>query len=247
MRIVLISDTHSLHRNMTYDVSDFIDPNSTNVIIHSGDMSNIGQQHEVEDFISWFKTLDGFDYKIFIAGNHDLSFENKLEWLEDLLSEENLGPHNCFYLEDSEMLIVDGEFSRPIKVYGSPWQPFFHNWAFNLPRGGDGLNQKWLSIPEDVDILITHGPPFGIRDNIGQIGLGCYLLKRRIEQLKPILSVFGHIHGGAGGYIDKDGTMFVNASTCTEKYKPTNKPIVAELKEVDNKITVEHVEILPTT
>ncbi len=87
----------------------------------------------------------------------------------------------------------------PLKIYGSPWQPEFYNWAFNLPIGPK-LQEKWQAIPTEVDILITHGPPKGIRDKAPSgYDCGCPLLREEImNRIKPRLHVFGHIHDGYG-------------------------------------------------
>lgn len=129
--------------------------------------------------------------------------------------------------------MIDG-----VKFWGSPWQPEFCNWAFNLSRGIK-LKEKWDLIPADTNVLITHGPPMGILDNVtkfnGHTGeleiqhVGCVDLYNRVMELKSLqLHVFGHLHDGYGKQkINK--TIFVNASICTEEYKPTNAPIVVEL------------------
>ena len=238
MRIVLISDSHSLHEQMAYELP------KGDVLIHAGDCTNVGTEKEVGDFINWFQNLE-FDNKIFIAGNHDLPFESRPNWLNTYLYEENLTQSNVTYLRDNFLTLDSPEFSRPIKIYGSPWQPEFYNWAFNLPREGEGLRKKWSQIPDDTDILITHGPAFGILDYVvdkyGQRNVGCELLKERVDELKPLMHVFGHIHYSYGAEKIND-TLFVNASICTEQYNPINKPIVVDLTEVDGKFVVTVVE-----
>jgi Icc-related predicted phosphoesterase len=247
MRIVCISDTHSLHNKIIHPFPE------GDVLIHAGDCTNVGKEKEIEEFIQWFQNIKGFDTKIFIAGNHDFGFENyngirhsnEAPWLYHLINEENLSQSNVVYLHDSEFIIEHPEFSRPIKFYGSPWQPEFYNWAFNLPRNGWELEVKWSQIPDDTDILITHGPPHGCRDFIqdryGGYSVGCELLRFRVEQFNPLVNVFGHIHGAYGSALIKD-TLFVNASTCDEGYKPINKPIVIELKEYDGEIIATHID-----
>ena len=224
------------------------------VLIHAGDISNKGGEKDVKDFIDWFQNLGGWDQKIFISGNHDYCFEriNKpsykgnYEWLSHLMSIENLSQSDVTYLEDSFITIESDEFSRPIKFYGSPWQPWFYDWAFNLPRRGDELKNKWDMIPDDTDVLITHGPPNEIRDFVsnwrqGDMNVGCELLRYQLEnRLKPILHIFGHIHGAYGAALIKD-TLYVNAATCTERYIPSNKPIVVELNEVDGQIIATYL------
>ena len=249
MRIVCISDTHSLHDNMLHQLP------KGDVLIHAGDTSNRGGEKDVTNFIHWFQNLKGYDTKIFISGNHDHCFERinephhkgDYDWLNNLMSPENLSQSDVVYLEDSSFTIETSEFSRPLKFYGSPWQPWFYDWAFNLPRLGTELQEKWNAIPNDVDVLITHTPPNGYGDFINNwrqpnTNVGCELLRIRVEEINPILNVFGHIHEGYGLYTN-DKTIFVNASICTLDYRPTNKPIVVDLNEYDGEIVATYVEI----
>jgi hypothetical protein len=113
-----------------------------------------------------------------------------------------------------------------IKVWGSPWQPEFYNWAFNLPRNGTELEGKWGLIPNDTDILITHGPAWGYVDKIfGQtIPLGCELLTTKIKEIKPKIHVCGHIHSARNVVFDGE-TLFINASVLNERYEYEQKPI----------------------
>ena len=224
------------------------------VLIHAGDCTNVGKPHEVKQFVEWFMNIKGFDTKIFIAGNHDFAFEKRhyphhpgdFDWYYNLMNDENLSQSDVVYLEDNNFTIDYPEFSRPIKIHGSPWQPNFYDWAFNLPRMGDEIKSKWSMIPDDTDILITHGPPQEVRDFVDNwrspSNVGCEILRYEIDnRIKPILHVFGHIHGAYGAAHIKD-TLFVNASTCTERYVPSNKPIIVEIIEHDGKIIANYVE-----
>ena len=248
MRIVCISDTHSLHENMRHTLPE------GDVLIHAGDCTNKGSQRDVEEFVHWYMNIQGYDTKIFIAGNHDFAFENHryphhkgdYDWYYNLMNEENLSQSDVVYLEDNQCIIDSPEFSRPIKFWGSPWQPEFYNWAFNLPRLGEDLKRYWSMIPDDTDILITHGPPNEARDFVnnwrqGSVNVGCELLINRIIDIKPTLNIFGHIHEGYGVYTNEH-TTFVNASICTSAYIPSNKPIVIDLTEVGGKIIATYVE-----
>ena len=244
MRIVCISDTHGLHKIM----EDLNPLPEGDVLIHAGDCTNVGKPNEVKEFVEWFMNVKGFNTKIFIAGNHDFAFEKinqphhrgDFDWFNNIMNEENLSQSDVIYLEDSEFTIESSEFSKPIKFYGTPWQPEFFNWAFNLPRQGKELEEKWNKIPDDTDVLITHGPPHGIRDFVndrfGPNSVGCELLRYRIEQVKPVLNVFGHIHEAYGAAYVKD-ILYVNASTCTERYVPSNKPIIIDLTEIEGILT----------
>lgn len=214
-KLVLISDTHNKHNQVVIPEGD--------ILVHSGDFSGVGKESEVSHFFKWLvKQSDNFEHVIFIAGNHEISFELKPAWLENMI---NKLPDNVHYLQDSEV-VIDG-----MKFYGSPWQPMFYNWGFNLERGLP-LAKKWALIPDDTDVLITHGPPKYMCDYMpwDLINVGCQDLLERIMVVKPKLNVFGHIHVGYG-YKDYEGILFVNASTCNEAYEPVNKPIVVEYKD----------------
>ena len=189
------------------------------ILIHAGDATNRGQIEELTAFNDWFSSLP-HRRKIFVAGNHDWLFEKRPKYAQSLLAE------NIIYLQDSEIEI------EGLKIYGSPWQPRFFDWAFNLNRGAE-LAEKWKLIPNEIDVLITHGPPFGILDETPRGDLaGCEELRKRVGEIaqfgKLKLHVFGHIHFGYGE-TEKFGVRFVNASNCDEDYLPTNPPIVVDL------------------
>ena len=206
-RIVCLSDTH----NCTHE----IDVPDGDILIHSGDATIRGTVEEIASFNRWFARLP-HKQKIFVAGNHDWLFERDNEHARALLSPD------IIYLQDSSIQIGD------LKIYGSPWQPRFYNWAFNLARGAE-MAAKWELIPEAVDILITHGPPNGILDQTpAGDNAGCEELKKRISVLRPRLHIFGHIHLGYGS-AEIEGTRFVNACICDEDYTPSNTPVVVDL------------------
>lgn len=210
-RIVFISDTHTLHRHVSLPKGD--------ILVHCGDFTSRGLEREVVSFIDWLKTqAEEFEHVVFIAGNHDMSFEFAPAYIINIL--EQL-PDNIHYLQDSEV-VLDG-----IKFYGSPWQPEFFDWAFNLPRGNE-LASKWEMIPNDTDVLITHGPPEHVLDRtrLGEY-VGCADLLCRVNEIKPKIHAFGHIHEGYGSKC-LNGVTFINASICTLNYKPYNAPVVVE-------------------
>lgn len=209
MRIVCISDTHLSHEAGKIQIPD------GDILIHAGDGTLEGSVREIQVFLRWLK---GFHHrhKIFIAGNHDRLFE------QDPGLARSLVPRSITYLQD-EAVVVDG-----LRIHGSPWQPEFMGWAFNLPRG-PRLREKWKRIPEGVDILVTHGPPAGILDQPphGE-HVGCADLREAVERLQPKLHVFGHVHHGHG--MSKIGaTTFVNASVWDESFEPNNAPLVVDL------------------
>jgi Icc-related predicted phosphoesterase len=214
MKIVCLSDTHNCNELIKVPDGD--------MLIHAGDATDHGSIPEVSAFSKWFASLP-HRYKIFVAGNHDWLFETYDFYARNLLGE------SVIYLQDS-FVEIEG-----LKIYGSPWQPRFFDWAFNLERGTQ-LAEKWKLIPNDTDILITHGPPFGVLDEVPRgtwiENTGCEELRRRVEEIsrfgKLKLHVFGHIHCGYG--VRKElGITFVNASNCDESYEPTQTPLVVEI------------------
>lgn len=222
MRITFISDTHTSERNLRLP--------GGNILIHGGDIMNSGWYYtDVMNFLKWFE-LQPYDELIFIAGNHDRRFETDPLDIKNILE----GFPAITYLQD-DWINVNG-----VKIYGSPWQPEFNNWAFNLPRRGDELKEKWDSIPEDTDILITHGPPQGHLDTSGapynEPLLGCELLRVRVDELKPKFHVFGHIHGSAG-YKEHNGTHFINASVLNEQYEVVNDGVTLDWDPETNEVT----------
>jgi len=206
-KIVCLSDTHNRNEQIAVPDGD--------ILIHAGDATVSGTIDEILLFSRWFDRLP-HRHKIFVAGNHDRLFE-----INNRLARKLLGAE-IVYLQDS-MVEIEG-----LKIYGSPWQPWFFDWAFNLPRG-EPLAEKWRLIPPATDVLITHGPPFGILDFPPDgFSVGCERLRLRVEEIRPRLHVFGHIHHSYGTQ-EKLGVRFVNASNCDEAYEPTNPPIVFDL------------------
>lgn len=232
-RITLISDTHTKHWELNGDLP------GGDILIHAGDLMNSGRNLEdIKDFCKWFDEQN-YNSKIFIAGNHDRMFEDFPERAMEIVNSYKL----ITYLQDSWIKIGDdGQFNDEtmIKIYGSPWQPWFYDWAFNLPKGGPGLMSKWEAIPEDTDILITHGPP---QDHLDVSGppyneghLGCALLREKVDAQPPKIHVFGHIHGSYG-YKFHNGTHFFNASILNERYDYVNKPVTFDWNPETNEIT----------
>ena len=110
----------------------------------------------------------------------------------------------------------------------SPDQLPFYDWAFNLPRG-KALAKVWAKIPDDTDVLITHGPPYGILDKTERgEHCGCQDLLERIKVIQLKLHIFGHIHEGYGMFQD-ESTTFVNGSVCDADYNPRNAAQVYEI------------------
>lgn len=205
MKIVFISDTHGQHRNLK-------NLPKGDLIIHGGDVSKMGRDHEVEDFIHWFLRLD-YAHKIFIAGNHDFYFE---EYSPNFIQKKLTS--NCHYLCNSGVEI------EGIKIWGSPITPTFFNWAFNEDRGKP-IQKYWNTIPQNNDILVTHGPPHGILDKTtSNINAGCKDLLKTVNKLKPKFHLFGHIHEEYGKETLNE-IIFINGSLLDVNYNLVNLPM----------------------
>ena len=191
------------------------------VLIHAGDWGGSGSWREWVSFLAWLETLP-HKHKVIIAGNHDEHCEAFPESAKEVI------PKGVHYLNESGVTI------EGVTFWGSPWTPQFFNWSFMYDRA-EG-EQRWAKIPDKVDVLITHGPPAGILDTVMRFNkgeyepesTGCLDLYHRVLKVQPKVHVFGHIHEGYG-QLTKGGTVFVNASSCTEHYKPINPPQVVEL------------------
>ncbi|MDM8547246.1 metallophosphatase domain-containing protein [Candidatus Venteria ishoeyi] len=210
VKLVFISDTHGLHRNLK--------PGSGDILIHCGDFSRRDSLESVEDFARFMARQD-FKHKIVIAGNHDWCFEDqRREQAEAVLRD-----HAIHYLNDSGIQL-DG-----LNFWGSPVQPAFMNWAFNRERGSD-IRRHWALVPDKTDVLITHGPVFGILDRCrGGHRAGCEDLLATVQRIKPRIHACGHIHESYG-QIEKEGILFLNTSNLDEHYRLANSPIRYELK-----------------
>ena len=210
MRFLCISDLHQRHSALKLVECD--------VLLISGDICSSGEIWQFENFVQWLKGESSkFRKAYLVAGNHDWCLMNNKVLALDILKQTF--DDKVEYLEDSSS-IFEG-----IKFYGSPWQPEFNRWAFNVPRG-ERLKNIWSNIPDDVHVLITHCPPHGIGDLVGNLmHVGCPDLFERIRNLPDLfLHVFGHIHSGSGHYMSEVTTdvNFCNAAICDERYQPNN-------------------------
>ena len=228
MKVTLISDTHTQHARVGKDLP------GGDLLIHAGDFMASGYNPmEAMLFFKWFDEIDNYDTKVFIAGNHD-------RYMQDYPTEAKylLDKHlTISYLEDNMLSKYVNE-TTDVKIYGTPWQPEFYNWAFNLPRNGSELQSKWDAIPDNTDILVTHGPAYGFLDDVeGRRGqhLGCELLTERIKAFKPKIHVCGHIHTGHGHYFDGH-THFFNAALLDERYRYTQSAWNFEWNPISNEI-----------
>ncbi len=242
MRILILSDTHSRIRDVfsSWSLEDRENALSCDLLIHGGDLTSYGHLSELESELSWINNNFHMD-KVIISGNHDFYLDTN--WSAHTpqgkrrFSSNGLGSsqdidvlmlkHNMIYLNDSSYV------KNGVRIWGSPVTPWFHDWAFNRQRGYD-IQKHWDMIPNDTDILVTHGPPRGIldlltpsryRDLSESPNVGCDHLLSKVVEIKPKVHIFGHIHEGRG-MIEKSGTVFINASCLDVNYEPINNPII---------------------
>jgi Icc-related predicted phosphoesterase len=229
-KLVCVSDTHMAEPNLP----------AGDILIHAGDLTFRGRPEELGKQRMWLaKQVKKFKKVIVIPGNHDFGFET------------DMGKYRQEFEQEGIVVLNEQEYIyEGIKYFGSPITPFFHAWAFN--RIATDIDIHWDIIPNDTNVLITHGPPYGILDGVPQyqrtqIGMdkhyrpiyskkflhtenvGCPSLLERIQQLKQLrFHVFGHIHPGHG-QVEINGVKYVNASIMNDDYQPVNKPIVVEI------------------
>lgn len=219
LSVVALSDTHGMHAQVKVPDAD--------VLIHSGDFCKYGKVPEVKDFAAWLKTLP-HTHKIITAGNHDKPIEKNPVRAREIFAEAGV-----------TLLLNEGIIIEGVKFWASPITPTFFEWSFMKNRGPK-IDEVWQQIPNDVDVLITHGPAYGHGDLAPAYRTahpkvaGCLDLLNRIREIRrvshgyhPRVHVCGHIHDGHGVTASDEfpGLSFINAAICTEQYQPTNSPI----------------------
>ena len=214
IRIVAVSDTHGYHRKL--DIPD------GDIFIHAGDVTMEGELDVAADFAKWVRELP-HAHKIIVPGNHDFCYDiSSIRYQERAAQLLDL-PRTHFLIDAARTLEVR---EQKIRLYGAPWVANLKGWAF-----WDRNRDRFESAPRDIDLLVTHGPPYGIRDAAqfnDAIHYGSKHLVRYIQRCYGLkLHIFGHVHEGAGQ--EQVGEItFVNACTCTREYKPTNPPVVLD-------------------
>lgn len=193
LRIVAMADTHLFHEGLVVPDGD--------ILIHAGDLLQHGSLGELARAADFLRALP-HPIKIVVAGNHEVCLERSPAEARALLE-------GLVYLEDSQAVV------HGLVFYGAPWQPKFRIWAFGATRGAE-LASKWARIPDQVDVLVTHGPPHGFGDRVvwkdQQRRVGCADLLARVREVKPRLHLFGHIHQDPGQWTEGP-TTFVNVTT----------------------------------
>ncbi|CAO3666973.1 unnamed protein product [Rhizopus stolonifer] len=215
IRVVCISDTHS---KIDFDI-----PHG-DILIHAGDITRVGSMKEFIETIEWLGSLP-HQIKIITGGNHDHFLDESFGYIENkqrILT--HMEKNKLTYLEH-EAYQLPVEFGS-LKLFVSPYAPVHLEGAFMLKD----MSQIWQDIPP-VDILVTHTPPLGFQDQIirNNRHVGCPYLRDKIKEIKPKVSIFGHIHEGHGYTFDEDGILYINASLNNHRYKPVHTPIVFDM------------------
>jgi predicted phosphohydrolase len=231
LKICHISDPHGKHKQLTIPECD--------VLICSGDISMLGQKHEVQSFFAWFNRQIQATYKILVAGNHDISFDPeknpdglKPAWLNQALFEFKQGPNN-FYLENQSCEIWG------VKFWGSPTSAWFHGerWAFNVRE--PEAEALYSTIPLGTDVVITHGPSWSNGDWC--INCACYVgdrtLTKELYRVQPLIHLFGHIHESYGHTRVKN-THFFNGSSVQLDYETINEPWLLDVDFDEKEVNI---------
>jgi Icc-related predicted phosphoesterase len=219
LKIVCISDVHNKYQKLVIPECD--------ILISAGDYSFTGTPTEVNQFHAWFSLQPG-KHKISVQGNHELGVEKDFQLSKQLAQHECPGVHFI----DEGLVEIEG-----LKIWCSAITPEFCDWAWN--RNQFDIIRHWKMIPDDINILVTHGPPYGILDQTtyanGDIRpgfLGCPRLLERIKELKDLdLHFFGHIHHPGGQQKHLFGKSFYNAAVCDEMYCPTNPITIVDYEK----------------
>lgn len=214
MRLVAVSDTHGFHRQLRVPDGD--------VFIHAGDFMLSGNADELElvrDFNAWLGELP-HKTKLVTCGNHDRFFEGYSAEARSFIC-------NARLVGDAQV-VVEG-----IRFWLSPWTPRFpegsNYWAFMRQRSA--MHYVWDAVPIGIDVLVTHGPPQGILDEVpgGELA-GDYALRRAVfDHIKPRIHFFGHIHEGRGE-TEVAGIQFANVTQVDGAYRPVYQPAVKDLE-----------------
>lgn len=215
MKIVCVSDLHGIWDRESPLFSDGFARRKWpkgDVFVCAGDATTYGEFEEYTRFNRWCAGLP-YEHKILIAGNHCRSLYYNNNLIRELFT-------NITYVEDESFEI------KNVKFFGTPWSLEFNNWFFM--GNEEFLKSKYVNIPEDTEIIISHSPPYGIRDNVSKNKrIGSVALLSRIKEIKPKLVIFGHAHDDYG-IEEIDNTKFVNCSLLNDSYKFVNKPVLIQ-------------------
>lgn len=225
MKIVAISDTHSYHRKVKVPDGD--------VLVHAGDITWRGELEIFTDFAKWVKELP-HKKKVIIFGNHELGMRSVAKKGPIKRYSESNRDVVLKMMEDAGIIYLEnsGIDIEGINFYGSPATPWFMDWEWNYQRGKD-IGAVWDLIPENTNVLITHGPPYGILDSVQEQirgPQGCEMLRKKTEQLPNLKAhIFGHLHKDGGQTQQYNNITFANAAICDDRYDTSRSPLIIEV------------------
>lgn len=209
-KIICCSDTHSQNLTTKWDwpLGD--------IWIHAGDLSATGSEESLKQVGRQIHQLP-YRYKIIIAGNHDRAFWEHNKYV----------PTAWRYFPG--VIVLEDEWVKimGLKIYGSSWIKFKEG---KYPFEIQDLKEKWDLVPDHTDVLVTHMPPKLAQLDVNHHGesMGSHSLLEATKRVRPKLHVFGHIHEGAGVYVENDIT-YVNACLTGRDRKPAYNPVEIEL------------------
>jgi len=221
MKLVFISDTHNKHNELTIPECD--------ILFHTGDWSFQGKKSEVTNFAKWINKQPA-KHIVVIPGNHDVAFESGLGGCDTDLSSRSWFTDHC---ERCHLLVHEALTLEGLKIFGSPWTPYFNDWAFNAGRTiteaahlkKPFIGDLWKDIPTDTQILLTHGPALGKLDvsidyDTGRLDhAGCRELLKKTTGLPHLkIHAFGHLHYQGGMILEENNIKFINAAVCGDSY-----------------------------
>jgi Icc-related predicted phosphoesterase len=207
LKLTCISDTHKKHRQIEIPKCD--------ILVHAGDL---GFEKQIdEDFFQWYSEQPA-RYKLFLQGNHDIQGQEY-----EYLIKQKAEKYDLIYMHHNAIEL------EGLKFYGSNYSPRFGSWAWMKSRGLS-MEQEWSQIPDNTQILLTHGPAYGILDTTAYgEKAGCEQLRDRIKNLTELkILIAGHIHEQYG-ICRKFGVDFVNAAMVDMYNRLVNKPIILNL------------------
>ncbi|KAH7061462.1 ser/Thr protein phosphatase family protein-like protein [Macrophomina phaseolina] len=223
-RILILADTHNAplldlssvdatHAHAHRRTKPFRAPlPRSDVLLHCGDLTMLGHPHEYAGALAMLAAVDA-PLKLVIAGNHDMTLDadfylhtpHARRWHRDkydpdlprrareMWTGEAARRAGVTYLDEGVREFVLANGAR-LKVYASPWQPEFQNWAFNYPHNEDRWNPPHLS---HKDARNTAENPDRL-DATKNGNVGCPHLLRAVARARPRLHAWGHIHEAWG-------------------------------------------------
>jgi len=206
LALVLISDTHEFHREITVPRAD--------LLLCSGDFTMFSRSlRAIVDFNEWLGELP-HRYRVIVPGNHETFLQTNAS--------------NRSLLSNAVVLINEGVEIEGLRIWGTPVTAGFGP-AFGI-RSAEQRRRLYAKIPNGTDILITHGPPYGILDcSLGSsVHQGDPVLFEAVKRVRPKLHLFGHIHGAHGIY-ETENTTFLNAALLGPDGDIAKEPVVLRM------------------